>query len=143
MCWHAQRVLPGDGRSAGDGRRFCGGQLAHVLGRGPAAQTVIDATELVVSELITNAVMAGSSSIDMDLTVHRDHVRVAVADDAPGTPTLQRPSARDEHGRGLTIVSAISRDWGVEPEASGKVVWASVALPADLIFQLDCQVSAA
>jgi anti-sigma regulatory factor (Ser/Thr protein kinase) len=130
MRWQTQQRYPCDRGSPRRARSFCADQLRSVLGSGGAA-TVQDAV-LVVSELVTNAVNAGCSSTTVELSLHRTHLRLAVHDDAPGRP-LQRPAAAtEEHGRGLLVVEQVARDWGVQAELHGKVVWAELPVPVGL-----------
>ena len=50
-------------------------------------------------------------------------MRVAVRDEDPSLPDLQRPMLDGETGRGLVTVDALADAWGIEPGAQGKVVW--------------------
>ena len=106
---------------------------------------VADTIELVVSELVTNAVVAserasgqttyqrraGLPAVVLRLSVQHGRVLVEVWDVAPVAPTRRAAHSDDERGRGLLLVEALSTRWGwYEPEGrSGKVVWAIVAIP--------------
>jgi anti-sigma regulatory factor (Ser/Thr protein kinase) len=103
-----------------------------------AREFVVSVTEVpedvrvavVVTELVTNAVVHGHSR--PRLTVRRDHeaVVVQVGDDGPGTPVVQSVDAVETSGRGLALVDQMAESWGVvpRPDGPGKVVWARVAL---------------
>jgi anti-sigma regulatory factor (Ser/Thr protein kinase) len=87
------------------------------------SQQIPDAC-LVVSELVTNAMIHAGTDIDVTLAEHRRSVRVAVRDHSPALP-VERHGRSDEHGRGLGIVAELASSWGVLPHADGgKVVWA-------------------
>ena len=58
-------------------------------------------------------------------------VRFEVHDPSPALPRLLQPGAEDLGGRGLALVAALSKEWGAEAEAGGKVVWFS--LQTDLV----------
>lgn len=87
--------------------------------------------ELVVSELVANAVRHGRPAIVLRLTVEPLAVDVAVLDHGPELPPRQLPTApvTGGSGRGLLIVSRLAGDWGVAQleDATGKVVWATLA----------------
>jgi anti-sigma regulatory factor (Ser/Thr protein kinase) len=94
---------------------------------------VRDCVELVVSELITNAVTAsialayGPSPVRFWLLSDRKQVLVLVWDASPNPPTRMKPDERTEGGRGLMLVEAVSKqwDWYIVPDGiEGKVVWA-------------------
>jgi anti-sigma regulatory factor (Ser/Thr protein kinase) len=121
-------------------RGFCSQCLREVLPASSVASEVIDDCSLVVSELTSNAVTAGSTVVSITVEVHRDHLRIAAHDDGPGVPrpgTARRPD--DRGGRGLPIVDSLSRAWGVEHQSYGKQVWAEVAVPSGLTLAVDCR----
>ncbi|CAL9425512.1 hypothetical protein SUDANB176_01946 [Streptomyces sp. enrichment culture] len=94
-----------------------------------------DTAALVVSELVTNAIVhTASSHIVCELHDGEDLVRIAVRDEgcAPGQPranTRQRPE--EEHGRGLLLVDALSHAWGAHEHGPGLLVWADLPRKAD------------
>jgi anti-sigma regulatory factor (Ser/Thr protein kinase) len=95
--------------------------------------------ETVVSELVTNALQAGCRRLTLAVDAHHSYVRVAASDDASGDPVEKRPSPDMAHGRGLWIVGAYSRRWGVEREDQGKTVWAEIALADSPKPTFECQ----
>lgn len=93
-----------------------------------------DSAALVISELVTNAIVhTASSRVVCELHDHDDTVRIAVRDEgcAPGEPhpSPQRPD--EEHGRGLLLVDALCRAWGAQEHGPGLLVWAELARRAD------------
>lgn len=86
------------------------------------AELTADA-ELVVSELVTNAVLHVGLPVQVRVHVDRGGVRIEVADRSSRAPV--RGVALDDAmtGRGLGVVGALTRSWGVEPSPDGKVVW--------------------
>jgi hypothetical protein len=98
----------------------------------------IDVAELVVCELVTNALRHGLLSarsmpeecpIALTLLRRDPYLMCAVTDPEPGGPVLMEPSASAESGRGLQVVESCSAAWGWQPiDGAGKVVWA--LLPA-------------
>lgn len=106
---------------------------AHeVLSRRLGVYDMIDDAVLVVSELVTNAIRADCSQVLVRIAVESDAVRIGVFDDAAGIPEQRDVSASAPAGRGLKIVAAVARQWGVRPRRTdgrpGKEVWARVAL---------------
>jgi signal transduction histidine kinase len=86
----------------------------------------IPAASLVVSELVTNAVIHAGTDIELTVSEHRRAIRIAVRDHGAELP-VERRDASAEHGRGLTIVDGLATAWGVLPHADGgKVVWAVI-----------------
>lgn len=87
---------------------------------------------LAATELITNAVRAGASTVRVTLSVSRSHLSIAVRDDAPGIPVPRQPLAIEEAGRGLHIVAAVADGWGYDNESEhSKTVWARFGINAD------------
>lgn len=103
---------------------------------GPAA----DDAKLVVSELITNSVEANCQEAVLAIDAHRDRVTVAVSDDAPGAPALERPPPDVSRGRGLVIVDALTERWGVDYGAreGRKTVWAQLRVPTSAVPTFEC-----
>jgi serine phosphatase RsbU (regulator of sigma subunit) len=85
-------------------------------------------TELVVSELITNAVRYAGSPIGLRLI--RDHLLVCEVSDPRNTqPRLRRARISDEGGRGLFLVAQLTSRWGSRYGQSGKTIWAEQPIP--------------
>ena len=87
------------------------------------ARETIDSAELMLSELVTNAVVHGFGPIELELGREADFIRAAVTDTSPRLPTSRTPAEFDPHGRGLHIVQALAHDWGVAEHDTGKSVW--------------------
>ncbi|MFD8061465.1 ATP-binding protein [Streptomyces sp. NPDC012389] len=91
---------------------------------------VYDAAVLIVSELVTNAVVhTASTRVVCELRCLGRRLRIAVQDQGhqPGGPRLRRCSD-DEHGRGLLLVDTMSSSWGSHDagDHSGRIVWAEL-----------------
>lgn len=88
--------------------------------------------ELLVSELVTNALEHGVSGGWVRVEALPAGLRVAVTDRGGGLPVARDVGTREATGRGLAIVDALSRWWGVESSGSGKTVWFEVDDGGDL-----------
>jgi len=114
--------LAADTSSARQARRF----VDEVLGRWQCGP-VLDDVQLLVSELVTNAVVHAGSEVEVAVRLLTDAVRIEVVDRAPGAPLRPAaPAEGDESGRGLLLVETIASAWGVESIAGGKSVWFEV-----------------
>ena len=90
---------------------------------------LVDDAALVVTELVTNAVIHGGSSLRLQLSHGAGAFRIEVVDDGEGTPEPQPPDTDAEGGRGIMLVDAMASSWGVESVPGGKMVWAELAIP--------------
>jgi serine phosphatase RsbU (regulator of sigma subunit)/anti-sigma regulatory factor (Ser/Thr protein kinase) len=88
---------------------------------------VADDLVLMTSELVTNAVRYGKAPIDVRLRRGEGQMILEVDDRTVYRPRKLRPTADDESGRGLEIVSTLADRWGSRSTAHGKSVWAIVA----------------
>lgn len=139
MCLQAQREFVCLTSAPGEARRFCREHLGPVASWQPDGLELLSTTELVVTELVTNAVNAARTGlIIVEVALHRRYLRISVHDDAPGQAEVKRPTNTDEHGRGLLIIEAIARKWGSTPVDGGKLVWVELDVPAHLTAALDC-----
>jgi anti-sigma regulatory factor (Ser/Thr protein kinase) len=138
MCHRSRRTYSGDPNTPNDARHFCVAQLESAFSGASDAQTLVEDLELVVSELVTNAVEAGPTDVQLALDIHRDHVRLAVTDSAPGVARQRSPGPESESGRGLLIVDRLARSWGVDYLDRGKRVWAELAVPRSLVLGVNC-----
>ncbi|MEU1529758.1 ATP-binding SpoIIE family protein phosphatase [Streptomyces fagopyri] len=84
--------------------------------------------ELVVSELVTNAIRYGASPVQLRLIRH-DTLICEVSDGSNTAPHLRRARTFDEGGRGLFIVAQLAERWGTRQQSDGKTIWAELALP--------------
>jgi PAS domain S-box-containing protein len=87
-----------------------------------------DSAELALSEIATNAVLHAHTDLRLRVHVRDAEVEVEVEDGNPALPAQRRGhDAEATTGRGLELVSAVTRECGVRPGSAGKVVWFTVA----------------
>ncbi|MFD3423635.1 SpoIIE family protein phosphatase [Streptomyces decoyicus] len=91
-------------------------------------QDLVDTTELLVSELVTNALRHGHGEIRLRLLLDRTLV-CEVWDADLAQPRRRRARDTDEGGRGLQLVGLLSQGWGSRRTPRGKTVWFELALP--------------
>lgn len=100
--------------------------VAQVLGDAGHDDDQVGLAQLLASELATNAVRHGrGASFGVEVVAHDGDATVRVHDDGPLSPQHRVPSEEDlrRGGWGLDLVDRLSREWGVELEQDGKVVW--------------------
>ena len=115
--------LPADPAVVASARQQVATQLAD-WGLDDAAFT----TELVVTELITNAIRYAHSPIQLRLI--RDRTLICEVSDGSSTaPHLRQARGLDEGGRGLLLISQLTQRWGSRQTPLGKTIWAEQALP--------------
>ena len=118
----ASLELPPDHTAAARARHF----VAATLREWGCDNAVVDA-ELLVSELVTNAVLHARSQATV--SVERDGhgvLRVAVCDASPAPPRLRDYGPDSVTGRGMLLVDRIAHRWGVDVSGTGKCVWFEV-----------------
>ncbi|MFG2133107.1 SpoIIE family protein phosphatase [Streptomyces sp. NPDC048751] len=86
------------------------------------------ATELVVSELVTNAIRYGNDPIQLRL-IRADALICEVSDGSSTAPHMRRARVFDEGGRGLLLVAQVAERWGSRQTSAGKTIWAEQPLP--------------
>ena len=107
-------------------------------------QTMVDTVELLVSELVTNAVTATGvtdeqadlerlvgrvNPVYLCLTAFAETLLIEVGDTSTALPRKRAAADDDEAGRGLILVQALSKEWGCEALATGeKIVWAECVI---------------
>ncbi|TDQ50256.1 SpoIIE family protein phosphatase [Actinorugispora endophytica] len=89
----------------------------------------VDVTELLATELVTNAVRHASRPIELRL-LRTDTLLCEVTDDDQHRPVLRHAAETDEGGRGLQLVSRLAARWGTSGKTTGKVVWFELDLPS-------------
>ncbi|MFF7886292.1 SpoIIE family protein phosphatase [Streptomyces sp. NPDC020794] len=118
--WH----LPRDPAAVAGARKVAGEQVA-AWGLGETAF----ATELIVSELVTNAIRYGEAPIQLRLI--RDSTLICEVSDGSSTaPHMRRARVFDEGGRGLLLVAQVAERWGSRQTPTGKTIWAEQPLPS-------------
>ncbi len=91
-------------------------------------EDTVEATELIVSELVTNAVRYGTPPLRLRLLLDST-LTCEVHDGSPASPHLRHARTVDEGGRGLFIVSRLASHWGARHGPDGKVLWTEQDLP--------------
>ncbi|MFP1624218.1 SpoIIE family protein phosphatase [Streptomyces sp. 5K101] len=85
-------------------------------------------TELILSELVTNAIRYGAEPVRLRLLYDRDSLICEVTDGSSTSPHLRRAATTDEGGRGLFLVAQFAQRWGTRYMARGKVIWTEQSL---------------
>ncbi|MEU0811325.1 SpoIIE family protein phosphatase [Streptomyces sp. NPDC005970] len=116
--------LPTDPAVVASARSLAVRQLA-----GWGLEELMPTTELIVSELVTNAIRHGTGPIRLRLIRH-DVLICEVADASNTSPRLRHARTTDEGGRGLFLVAQLTRRWGTRYTEGGKLIWAEQDLPA-------------
>ncbi|MFJ3163315.1 ATP-binding SpoIIE family protein phosphatase [Streptomyces kanasensis] len=91
-------------------------------------EELTDSVELLVSEVVTNAVRYASRPVTLRL-LRTEVLRCEVGDDSPQLPRQRRARDTDEGGRGLFLVNRLARRWGATRLSTGKVVWFELPTP--------------
>ncbi|UQA92247.1 SpoIIE family protein phosphatase [Streptomyces halobius] len=105
-------------------RRLTGNQLARW-----GLHSSVETAQLMVSEVVTNAVRHAHTQHVVLRLVHTDALLCEVSDDDHALPQLLSAGPADECGRGLRVVSRLAREWGTSRTSTGKTVWFEQSLP--------------
>ncbi|WP_318036686.1 sodium/proline symporter PutP [Streptomyces chengmaiensis] len=117
--------LPVDPAAVADARSLACRQLSEW-----GMDDLVFTTELIVSELVTNAIRHATGPVALRLI--RDRALICEVSDASSTsPRLRHARTTDEGGRGLLIVAQLARRWGTRYTRTGKIIWTEQALPAE------------
>jgi DNA-binding NarL/FixJ family response regulator len=117
----AQAHLAPELQSAGRARRF----VDETLRRWDCGDQ-LDVVTLLVSEVVTNAIVHAGTEVEVSVQLTADAVRIEVIDHAAVLPVAREADDDDTSGRGLALVEAMASAWGVEARPGGKIVWFEV-----------------
>src|SRR4029077_13825774 len=95
-------------------------------------EDLIDNTELLVSELVTNAIKYANGEVMLRLILEPDTLVCEVHDSSPALPRVLQVDKDAENGRGLHVVSRVASRWGVRRTSGGKVVWCQQQVPEEV-----------
>lgn len=115
-------MLAAQPASVAAARRFLRARLAA------APATIAEDAALVVTELVSNAVLHASGPITLSVLADESMVRLEVGDASPVPPVLREYGTVASTGRGLTLVARLAARWGVQVAHAGKRVWVELAL---------------
>jgi anti-sigma regulatory factor (Ser/Thr protein kinase) len=116
-------VLPCDASSVAAARRLVRGELAAHAEMPAERSDFVDAASLLVSELVTNAIVHARTDVEVRLVTDEHMLRAEVSDGNPTFPIPRRPIGLAGTGRGLLMMDDLASRWGVSPSGAGKTVW--------------------
>ncbi|UYB37850.1 SpoIIE family protein phosphatase [Streptomyces sp. Je 1-4] len=119
----AEWDVPRDPAGVGPVRNDCVRRLADW-----GLQDIAFGTELILSELITNAIRYGAEPIHVRLLHTRSALISEVSDGSSTSPHIRQAKATDEDGRGLFLVAQFAEHWGTRYSPRGKTIWAAQAV---------------
>lgn len=120
-----RRRFEPDLRSAGEARRFVDDTLEDWN-----CGELVDTVKLLVSELVTNAVVHAHSEVELAVQLRPEKVRIEVIDAADDVIHRRDAAEEAQSGRGMALIEALSSAWGIDTLLSGKSVWFELARPA-------------
>lgn len=109
-------------------------QARHVLREGmrltPVPEDLRSTAELLVSELVTNAVKYGAPPLWLFIEMRPGLIHASVSDTSDALPQRRTAAADAEGGRGLLVLDALAGSWGTVIAESGKYLWFDLPVPA-------------
>ncbi|MDT0465154.1 SpoIIE family protein phosphatase [Streptomyces gibsoniae] len=118
--------LPTEPAVVSDARHLAARQLSEW-----GLEHLVPTTELIISELVTNAIRHGAGPIRLRLIQHQV-LTCEVFDSGQCYPRLRHARIVDENGRGLFLIAQLSNRWGFRSATGGKLVWVDQDLPSTL-----------
>jgi anti-sigma regulatory factor (Ser/Thr protein kinase) len=115
--------LPPEPSSATRARRLVREQLASIC-----APDALDVVALLVTELVTNAILHARTPLQLQIETRPGHVRLCVGDTSDRQPEVRTYATDAVTGRGLALVETLASSWGVNSTPTGKVVWCEIPL---------------
>jgi len=91
------------------------------------SRDTLDTIALLVTELVTNAILHARTTMQLTLDTRPGVVRITVEDESNEQPTLQHYTSDAVTGRGLALVEQLASSWGVEDTPNGKLVWCHIS----------------
>jgi anti-sigma regulatory factor (Ser/Thr protein kinase) len=120
--------LPPTTDSVPAARRFVREQLR-------ASDADVDTVVLLVSEVVTNAVLHARSDIEVTVDDQGATARIEVRDSSPVPPRMHRFAVESATGRGLRLLDQLASRWGAEHTGRGKTVWFEVGSPSEAAWE--------
>lgn len=120
--------LPPSTESVPVARRFAREQLRQ-------SQSDVDTVVLLVSEVVTNAVLHARSEVVLLIQQREDVTRIEVSDASPVPPRLHNFTAESATGRGLRLLDQLALRWGADSSGTGKIVWFEVGSASDTSWE--------
>jgi anti-sigma regulatory factor (Ser/Thr protein kinase) len=110
-------------------RRFVRARLGH-------GGADVDTATLLVSEVVTNAILHARTSVTLTVELAGEVVRITVRDGSPVQPRIHSFAATSATGRGLRLLDRLAKRWGVDadPATGGKIVWFEVGEPSEIAW---------
>ena len=135
VCRYQHTSLPPETSAVGVARRW----VTDLLTEWDLTDAVDD-LRLVVSELVSNAVLHARTVIDVALSIAEGVLELSVSDRDPRTPRPrpQHPEELATGGRGLLLVASLSDDWGIAERMTGKEVWFRRTAPSRWRYAAAC-----
>lgn len=119
--------VPADPGASGEARRF----LLETAGEWGLSPEVTEVAQLVVSELVSNAVEHAGTGSTITLELDDALLKISVRDGSTVQPVPRPLDMVSFRGRGLPLIDQVSEEWGILDHSDGKTVWAALALSAD------------
>jgi anti-sigma regulatory factor (Ser/Thr protein kinase) len=115
--------LPPEPASATRARRLARDRLTVLC-----TPDMLETVSLLVTELVTNAILHARTPLRLVIEAHPDRVRICVEDSSPQQPEVHHYGTDAVTGRGLALVEQLASSWGVDTTLTGKVVWCEIMI---------------